>query len=43
MGIMNKGAGVVAPIVFTALIMSNFTDTVGTELTQIKLMKWLIV
>nr|WP_042153140.1 MULTISPECIES: sugar MFS transporter [unclassified Pseudoalteromonas] len=37
MGIMNKGAGVVAPIVFTALIMSNFTDTVGTELTQIKI------
>jgi len=37
MGIMNKGAGVVAPIVFTALIMSNFTDTVGTELSQIKI------
>jgi MFS transporter, FHS family, L-fucose permease len=34
MGILNKGAGVVAPMVFTALILSNFTDTVGTELTQ---------
>ena len=34
MGILNKGAGVVAPIVFTALIMSGFTDTVGTELSQ---------
>ncbi|MBU2894284.1 sugar MFS transporter [Colwellia sp. D2M02] len=34
MGIMNKGAGVVAPIVFTALILSGFTDTVGTELSQ---------
>ena len=33
MGILNKGAGVVAPVVFTALILSNFTDTVGTELT----------
>lgn len=33
MGILNKGAGVVAPIVFTALILSNFTGTVGTELT----------
>ncbi|PCH95972.1 MAG: glucose/galactose MFS transporter [Gammaproteobacteria bacterium] len=34
MGILNKGAGVVAPIVFTALILSGFTDTVGTELSQ---------
>jgi FHS family L-fucose permease-like MFS transporter len=34
MGILNKGAGVVAPIVFTALILSNFTGTVGTELSQ---------
>jgi glucose/galactose transporter len=33
MGILNKGAGVVAPVVFTALILSNFTDTVGTDLT----------
>lgn len=33
MGILNKGAGVVAPVVFTALILSNFTDTVGTNLT----------
>jgi len=37
MGILNKGAGVVAPIVFTALILSGFTDTVGTELTQIQI------
>ena len=37
MGILNKGAGVVAPIVFTALILSNFTDTVGTELTQLQI------
>ena len=36
MGILNKGAGVVAPVVFTALILSNFSDTVGTELTQIQ-------
>ncbi|TYK65881.1 N-acetylglucosamine MFS transporter NagP [Colwellia echini] len=34
MGILNKGAGVVAPIVFTALILSGFSDTVGTELNQ---------
>ncbi len=34
MGILNKGAGVIAPMVFTALILSNFTDTVGTELSQ---------
>lgn len=34
MGILNKGAGVIAPMVFTALILSNFTDTVGTELNQ---------
>ncbi|WP_425439325.1 N-acetylglucosamine MFS transporter NagP [Pseudoalteromonas denitrificans] len=37
MGILNKGAGVVAPMVFTALILSNFTDTVGTELSQVKI------
>nr|WP_114326437.1 sugar MFS transporter [Candidatus Colwellia aromaticivorans] len=37
MGILNKGAGVVAPVVFTALILSNFTDTVGTELTPIQI------
>ncbi|WP_189378691.1 N-acetylglucosamine MFS transporter NagP [Thalassotalea profundi] len=37
MGILNKGAGVVAPMVFTALILSNFTGTVGTELTQAKI------
>ena len=34
MGILNKGAGVISPLVFTALILSNFTDTVGTELSQ---------
>jgi glucose/galactose transporter len=32
MGILNKGAGVVAPIVFTALILSGFKDVAG-ELT----------
>ena len=37
MGILNKGAGVVAPMVFTALILSNFTDTVGTELSPAKI------
>ncbi|MDX2370731.1 MAG: sugar MFS transporter [Colwellia sp.] len=37
MGILNKCAGVVAPVVFTALILSNFTDTVGTELTPIQI------
>ncbi|XQW84447.1 N-acetylglucosamine MFS transporter NagP [Thalassotalea piscium] len=37
MGILNKGAGVVAPMVFTALILSNFSGTVGTELTQIQI------
>jgi len=37
MGILNKGAGVVAPIVFTALILSGFNDTVGTELSQIQI------
>ncbi|TRX55668.1 N-acetylglucosamine MFS transporter NagP [Thalassomonas sp. M1454] len=34
MGILNKGAGVVAPIVFSALILDSFKDLVGTELTQ---------
>ncbi len=33
MGILNKGAGVIAPMVFTALILSNFTHLVGEELT----------
>ncbi|QOL25532.1 sugar MFS transporter [Thalassotalea sp. LPB0316] len=33
MGILNKGAGVVAPLVFSALIASSFQDTVGTELS----------
>jgi glucose/galactose transporter len=37
MGILNKGAGVVAPIVFTALILSGFSDTVGTELSQVQI------
>ena len=32
MGILNKGAGVVAPMVFTALILSGFQETSG-ELT----------
>ncbi len=34
MGILNKGAGVIAPIVFTALILSDFTGFVGKELSQ---------
>ncbi|WP_448211863.1 N-acetylglucosamine MFS transporter NagP [Colwellia sp. MEBiC06753] len=34
MGILNKGAGVVAPIVFSALILSNFAHNTGAELTQ---------
>lgn len=34
MGILNKGAGVIAPIVFTALILSDFTGFVDKELTQ---------
>jgi len=34
MGILNKGAGVVAPIVFTALILSDFKGFVGKELSQ---------
>jgi MFS transporter, FHS family, L-fucose permease len=33
MGILNKGAGVVAPLVFAALITSGFRE-VGTELSQ---------
>ena len=37
MGILNKGAGVVAPIVFTALILDSFKDRVGTELTQLQI------
>lgn len=37
MGILNKGAGVVAPIVFTALILSGFSNTVGTELSQLQI------
>ncbi|GLX79164.1 glucose/galactose MFS transporter [Thalassotalea insulae] len=36
MGILNKGAGVIAPMVFTALILSNFTHLVGKELTPIE-------
>lgn len=34
MGILNKGAGVIAPLVFSALILSNFTGLTGKELTQ---------
>ncbi|WP_415837028.1 N-acetylglucosamine MFS transporter NagP [Shewanella aquimarina] len=34
MGILNKGAGVIAPLVFTALILDSFKDRVGMELTQ---------
>ncbi|TPH19382.1 N-acetylglucosamine MFS transporter NagP [Litorilituus lipolyticus] len=34
MGILNKGAGVVAPIVFTALILSGFSDTSAGELSS---------
>ncbi|WOH37765.1 sugar MFS transporter [Thalassotalea fonticola] len=37
MGILNKGAGVVAPIVFSALILDSFKDRVGTELSQIQI------
>jgi FHS family L-fucose permease-like MFS transporter len=36
MGILNKGAGVVAPMVFTALILSGFQE-VGSELTQVQI------
>jgi glucose/galactose transporter len=37
MGILNKGAGVVAPMVFTALILSGFQDRVGVDLTAIQI------
>ncbi|TKB44565.1 sugar MFS transporter [Thalassotalea mangrovi] len=37
MGILNKSAGVVAPMVFTALILDSFKDRVGTELTQLQI------
>ncbi|MCG9696009.1 sugar MFS transporter [Shewanella sp. Isolate11] len=37
MGILNKGAGVIAPLVFTALILDSFRDRVGTQLTQIQI------
>ncbi|AQS37514.1 glucose/galactose transporter [Shewanella psychrophila] len=33
MGILNKGAGVIAPLVFSALILDSFRDRVGMELT----------
>ncbi len=36
MGILNKGAGVVAPMVFTALILSGFQDVSG-ELSQVQI------
>ncbi|CCQ10330.1 N-acetyl glucosamine transporter, NagP [Pseudoalteromonas luteoviolacea B = ATCC 29581] len=34
MGILNKFAGVIAPVMFTALILSDFKGLVGSELTQ---------
>ncbi|MFC3186724.1 N-acetylglucosamine MFS transporter NagP [Shewanella intestini] len=34
MGILNKGAGVIAPLVFSALILDSFRDRVGMTLTQ---------
>jgi len=37
MGILNKGAGVISPMVFTALILSNFTGNVGQELSQVQI------
>nr|WP_049763055.1 sugar MFS transporter [Shewanella denitrificans] len=37
MGILNKGAGVIAPMVFTALILDSFKDRVGTTLTQVQI------
>jgi len=37
MGILNKGAGVIAPLVFSALILDSFKDRIGTELTQIQI------
>jgi len=36
MGILNKGAGAIAPMVFTALILSGFEKTSG-DLTQIQI------
>ena len=36
MGILNKGAGVVAPMVFTALILSGFQEVSG-ELSQVQI------
>lgn len=33
MGILNKSAGVIAPIIFSTLILSNFTHLVGTTLS----------
>ena len=37
MGILNKGAGVIAPMVFTALILDSFKDRVGTTLSQVQI------
>jgi glucose/galactose transporter len=34
MGILNKGAGVISPMVFTALILSHLPGTVGPALSQ---------
>lgn len=37
MGILNKGAGVIAPLVFTALILDSFKDRVGMQLSQVQI------
>ncbi|MEW6998010.1 N-acetylglucosamine MFS transporter NagP [Colwelliaceae bacterium BS250] len=37
MGILNKGAGVIAPLVFSALILDSFKDRVGVDLTQLQI------
>lgn len=34
MGILNKSAGVIAPLVFSAFILDSFKDRVGLELSQ---------
>ncbi len=37
MGILNKSAGVIAPLVFTALILGDFKKPTGTTLTQLQI------
>lgn len=37
MGILNKGAGVIAPLIFSALILDSFRDRVGTQLSQVQI------